>query len=670
MLPFTIETFELNPLDTELTVDIANPDRPQAKAKKPKLGSHWTIAESIELYGVNRWGLDYFGISDSGNATIKAPTSAGVQTIEFAEIIEGLKQRGLDMPVMLRLENLVDDRITILNQSFARAIKDANYRGQYRGVFPIKVNQQSQVISEITRFGKRFDHGLEAGSKAELIIAMSMLSSKESLIVCNGYKDTEFIDLGLQARRIGFKCFFVVETPKEIPVILERAAHWGVEPLIGVRIKLSTAVDGHWSGVSGDRSLFGLTTVQLIEIVDMLREAGMLDCLQMLHFHLGSQIPNVRNVRDGIYEACRFYLDLLGEGAPMGYFDFGGGLAVDYDGSDSTGRHSRNYDVDEYCADIIEALTESLDPHNVPHPTIISESGRWTVAPMSVLLFNILDVSDFQPQPIPQPLPVDMHDSVKSLLFTLEQIGVRRLQENCNDAIYYRDQARRAFQTGEVSLRERALAENISLTILHEVARRVPEMSRPPASLLSINDALSDIYYGNFSVFQSLPDAWAIEQVFPVMPIHRLNEEPTHNAIIGDLTCDCDGQLKRFVGEKADTSTLRLHKFNDDEEYYLGVFLVGAYQETLGDLHNLFGDTNVVSVRVTETGELQYVHELEGDSISDVLSYVEYQPQEIYQKFRALAEAAVRDGKISAPQRQEMLQLFSESLRGYTYFET
>jgi arginine decarboxylase len=490
------------------------------------------------------------------------------------------------------------------------------------------------------------------------------------LIVCNGYKDTEFIDLGLQARRIGFKCFFIIETPKEVPLILERAKHWGVEPLLGVRVKLSTAVDGHWSGVSGDRSLFGLSTVQLIEIVDLLRRENMLHCLQMLHFHLGSQIPNVRNIRDGVYEACRFYIDLLEEGAPMGYFDFGGGLAVDYDGSASTQRHSRNYDVHEYCADIIEAVCESLDPHNIAHPTIISESGRWTVAPMSVLLFNVLDVSDFQPQPLPDPLPDDLHDSIKSLLYTLEHIDVRRLQENCNDAIYYRDQARRAFQNGEISLRDRALAENISLIILHEVARRVPEMSRPPASLLAINDSLSDIYYGNFSVFQSLPDAWAIEQVFPVMPLHRLDQEPTHNAIIGDLTCDCDGQLNRFVGQESDTSTLRLHEFRDDEDYHLGVFLVGAYQETLGDLHNLFGDTNVVSVRVTEAGKLEYVHELEGDSIADVLSYVEYQPQEIYQKFRALAEAAVREGQITVTQRQEMLRLFSESLRGYTYFES
>lgn len=614
--------------------------------------------------------MDYFGISESGNLTVKAPTNQGVRTIEFSEILDGLKQRGLDMPVMLRLENLVDDRITKLNETFAKAIAETNYNGEYRGVFPIKVNQQNHVIAEIARFGKRFNHGLEAGSKAELLIAISSLSPDDSLIVCNGYKDAEFIDLGLHARRMGFQIFFVVETAKEVSLILQQSKHWDVEPLIGVRVKLSTEVEGHWSNDSGDRSLFGLSTLQLIEIVDKLRQSNMLHCLQMLHFHLGSQIPNIRNIRDGITEACRFYIELVAEGAPMGYFDLGGGLAVDYDGSKSTDGHSRNYDLNEYCVDILDCVATSLDKHGVDHPTLITESGRWTVAPMSVLLFNILDVNDFQPQPLPDPLPLGIHESIDCLIETLEHIKIRRLQENLNDALYYRDQARKAFQSGLVSLRERAIAENIYLTILHKIARRVPEMTRPSPGMLAIKNKLSDIYYGNFSVFQSLPDAWAINQIFPVLPLQRLNEEPTRNAIVGDLTCDCDGQLNHFVGSVENTSTLRLHELKDDEEYCLGVFLVGAYQETLGDLHNLFGDTNVASVRVTPEGKLQFIHELQGDSISDVLSYVEYQPQEIFQKFRARAEEAVEAGRITVSQRQEMVKLFNESLNGYTYFES
>ncbi len=629
------------------------------------------IRANADLYGIDRWGHGYFGISEQGCVEVKAPTAQGEKSIELIEIINGLRQRGLDMPVMLRVENLLDDRVSKLNEAFRSAIREANYQGTYRGVFPIKVNQQSHVIAEIARVGERFGHGLEAGSKAELLIAMSTLRSKDCLIVCNGYKDEEFIDLGLQARKIGFECFFVIETPKELSIILERAKVWNVEPLIGVRVKLSTKVDGHWSNDSGDRSMFGLTTMQIVNVVDTLKAAGMLHCLQLLHFHLGSQIPNIRNIRDGVTEACRYYLDLVQDGAPMGYFNLGGGLAVDYDGSASTHMHSRNYDLNEYCVDIVETLMNNLDAHGVPHPTIITESGRWTVAPMSVLLFNVLAVGNFDPDPLPDPLPENLSEPVKSLLHTLKDIDIRRLQENYNDAIYYRDQMRDAFRIGDINLRERALGENICLTILNKVAQQVPKLRRPSADLVSLLDSLSDTYYGNFSVFQSLPDAWAIEQVFPVMPLQRLDEAPRRRAIIGDLTCDCDGKLDHFVDEVGHSPTLQLHEIDEDtEDYYLGVFLVGAYQETLGDLHNLFGDNNVATVRITDQGQLEFVQEIHGDSISDVLSYVEYQPAELYQRFREMAEIAVRDGKITVSERQQMLGLFNESMRGYTYFES
>ncbi|MCL4168211.1 UNVERIFIED_CONTAM: hypothetical protein GTU68_038520, partial [Idotea baltica] len=379
--------------------------------------------------------MGYFDIAENGNAVYLAPNPHGdANPVEFSQIINGLRQRGLDMPVMLRLEGVVNDRISQLNLAFQSAIKSCGYQSEYRGVFPIKVNQQSHVIDQIARFGEQFGHGLEAGSKAELLIAMSHLRSRESLIICNGYKDEEFVDLGCQAIRIGMKCFFVVETPKEVRIILARAKHWGIKPLIGVRVKLSTIVEGHWANDSGDRSLFGLSTVQLIKIVDELREAGMLDCLQMLHFHLGSQIPNIRNIRDGVSEACRFYLDLIQEGAPMGYLDIGGGLAVDYDGTASTEPQSRNYDLNEYCIDVVEAVMASLEPHDVAHPIIISESGRWTVASMSVLIFNVLEVNKFSPQPLPDPMPADLPESVDCLLDTLEHIEARRLQENYNDA--------------------------------------------------------------------------------------------------------------------------------------------------------------------------------------------------------------------------------------------
>ncbi len=628
------------------------------------------IQNANEIYGIERWGHGYFRISESGNVVVDAPTADGSRPIELMEVIEGLYQRGLEMPVMLRFENIVEHRISKLNNAFRNAINEANYRGEYRGVFPIKVNQQNHLIAAIAQAGEQFNHGLEAGSKSELLIAMSQLRSRDAIIVCNGYKDAEFVDLGLQAQRIGFKCFFVIETPEELQIILERAERWDVPPLIGVRVKLSTKVEGHWSGDSGDRSLFGLSTGQLIDVIDLLRSAGKLDCLQLLHFHLGSQIPNIRNIRDGVTEACRYYLDLVDEGAAMGYFNIGGGLAIDYDGSASTDGHSRNYNLDEYCIDIVETLMQSLDPHGVPHPNIISESGRWTVAPVSVLIFNILSVANFDAAPLPDPLPDDLCEPVRNLLYTLDHIELRRLQENYNDAIYYRDQMRNAFRVGDIHLRERALGENICLTILSRVAQLVPQMKRPPAELITMPDSLSDIYYGNFSVFQSLPDAWAIDQVFPVMPLHRLNEVPTRKAIIADLTCDCDGKIDIFVGDEGNTRTLPLHELVEGQEYYLGAFLVGAYQETLGDLHNLFGDNNVANVRITDSGQLEFVEEIHGDTISDVLSYVEYEPKELYQRFRETAERAVREGKITVVQRQEMLSLFDESMRGYTYFES
>lgn len=630
----------------------------------------WSARKSAELYGIDEWGSGYFGVSPEGEVVVRAPhNGAPGAAVSLMDIARGLQERGLDMPLLLRMENLVDGRLSTLNDSFAEAIKATGYQNEYRGAFPIKVNQQCHVVAEIARFGERYHHGLEAGSKAELMIALSTLQNRESLIICNGYKDAEFIDLGLQARKLGFKCFFVVETPAEVPLIIERSRAMGVDPLIGGRLKLSTKVEGHWSEDSGDRSLFGLTAIQLVDVVDDLRAAGLLHCFQLLHFHLGSQIPNIRSIRDGVLEACRYYIDLVAEGVPLGYLDLGGGLAIDYDGSSSNSGYSRNYSVQEYCVDVVEAIQQSLDPHDIPHPVIVTESGRATVAHTAVLLFNILDVGTFEPGPLPSELPEGSHEQLANLWQSIQAISPESLQECYNDVIYYRDQILDLFHRGDINLRMRALGENLYLAGLQRIAALLPEMKRIPAELETLPQQLADIYYGNFSVFQSLPDSWAIDQVFPVMPIHRLQEEPSRQAIIADLTCDCDGKLDRFAGPEGDTQTLSVHPVNEGEEYYMGVFLVGAYQETLGDLHNLFGDTNVASVRINPDGGMDFVHELQGDSISDVLSYVEYDPQAMFQQFRTTAEQAVRDGRITVSERQDMLSAFSESLRGYTYFE-
>ena len=631
--------------------------------------SPWSIQEARELYGVRGWGENYFDINNDGNVAFTAPTESGLRSVSMMDVIDGLHQRDLRMPVMLRIENLIEDRVRQLNSSFQNAIYNARYQGDFRAVFPIKVNQQHHVVDSISRSGRSYGHGMEAGSKAELLVAMVSVPSIESLIVCNGYKDEEFIDLGLQAVRLGYKCFFVVETQQELELIIRRSVHFGIKPYIGARVKLATKVEGHWAGDSGDRSLFGLTTVELIRAVDTLKEAGMIDCFQMLHYHLGSQVTNILNIRDGLKEACRFYIGLIEDGAPMGYLDLGGGLAVDYAGASNTESHSRNYDLDEYCFDVVETIMNSMDAKNVAHPTIVTESGRWTVAPMSVLMFNVLAVTNFDPEPVPDSLPEGSCEGVVNLFSTLEKLQLHRLQENYNDAIYYRDQLRDSFRAGTITLRERALGENLYLAIVNRINSMLPQLRRVPADLESLSHSLSDIYYGNFSVFQSLPDAWAIEQVFPVMPLHRLGEKPTRKSIIADLTCDCDGKLDRFSSPDGEVvRTLDLHPIRKDEPYYLGVFLVGAYQETLGDLHNLFGDNNVASIRVAGDGSIEFVEEVPGDTIADVLSYVEYEPQALLARFRSMAEDAVRQKMITVEARQQMVKLFRNSLQGFTYF--
>ncbi len=635
----------------------------------PNQSNTWSARKSADLYGIDEWSSGYFGVSPQGDVVVRAPTSEGETHVSLMDIVDGLQQRGLQMPVLLRLENIVDSRISILNDSFAQAIEASGYRGQYRGAFPIKVNQQNHVIAEIARFGQRYNHGLEAGSKAELMIALATISNRESVIICNGYKDAEFISLGLQARKLGFKCFFVLETLTELQSVIERSRALGIEPLIGVRLKLSTKVEGHWSADSGDRSLFGLNTNELVTVIDTLRDANLLHCFQLLHFHLGSQIPNIRSIRDGVQEACRYYIELVGEGAPLGYLDLGGGLAIDYDGTCSTNGHSRNYSVQEYCLDVVESIQESLNAQGIAHPTIVTESGRATVAHTSVLLFNILDVTHFEPKALPDELPANCHEMIANLWRTLHVISLANIQASYNDIIYYRDKIRDLFNAGVISLRHRVLGENIYWAGLQKIAALLPELKRVPSELESLPQLLADIYYGNFSVFQSLPDSWAIGQVFPVMPIHRLHEKPTRQAIIADLTCDCDGKLQKFASPEGESTTLALHSITEGEEYYLGVFLVGAYQETLGDLHNLFGDTNIASVRINADSSIEFVHELHGDSIADVLTYVEYDPDDLYEQFRQTAEQAVRDGFITLADRQKMLAAYSEGLRGYTYFE-
>lgn len=635
----------------------------------PKKTKKWTTEESINLYGIDRWGAGYFSVDEHGDIVISPNGTEEGPRVSLPEVVKGMLDRGMNMPVLLRIENILGSQIKTLHETFAKAIKELNYNGSYKGVFPIKVNQQEQVVEAITQFGSKFNHGLEAGSKAELIAAISILENRNACLICNGYKDAEFIDLGLYATKMGLQCFFVIEIPGELDLILERAAIIGVRPKLGLRIKLAAKAEGKWAESGGDSSVFGLNMSQIIHIVDRLKNDNKLDCLLLLHHHLGSQISNIRDIRVGVMEASRIYEELVQEGAAMGYLDLGGGLAVDYDGSRTNEPSSRNYTLDEYCNDIVETIATVLDNSNTPHPTIITESGRATVACYSILLFNVLDVSSYIPHPIPKKLPETANDLLENLLYAYNMVSPKDIQECYNDTFFYRDQARQLFKHGQISLRERAIAEDLFRHILIKISKTAAKLKHVPREIQKINDVLSDVYYGNFSVFQSLPDVWAINQLFPVSPIHRLDEEPSRPAIIADITCDSDGKIDLFPNPSGAKKTIMLHDLKENEEYYLGVFLVGAYQETLGDLHNLFGDTNVVSININNDGSYEFVRELEGDSVADILSYVEYDVKALKERIKKFAEDSIQQGFIKVKDRKVILRMFDEGLRGYSYFE-
>jgi arginine decarboxylase len=637
-------------------------------AIKPEALTRWTVADAAELYGIRNWGAGYFDISDRGEVLVRPRGNGAPADVSLTDIVAGLHARGLRMPVLLRFADILAARVALINSSFSKAIGDAGYRNHYRGVYPIKVNQQQQVVEEVMACGRAFHHGLEAGSKAELIAALAYMDDPQAYVVCNGYKDEEFVDLALHALKMGIQTILVLEMPMELPMVLERARQIGIRPRLGLRAKLSTRAGGHWIESGGDRSMFGLTPTQIISVVDHLRAERMLDCLHMLHYHVGSQIPNIRSVRAAASEACRVYVDLVKEGAAMGIINVGGGLAVDYDGSRTNFASSSNYAIDEYAADLVEVIAKICNEAGVTHPVLVSESGRATVAHHSILLFNVLNAARFEAPSMPEPIPPDVHETVKQLIEVSALLSAKNLQECYHDAVYYRDEVRSLHELGEISLRQRALAECVFWHIVSRIAEDSRGRKYVPDEVSGLATALADVYYGNFSVFQSLPDVWAIQQLFPVMPIHRLNEMPTRQATLSDITCDCDGKIDRFIDLHDVKQTLPVHELNGGD-YYMGVFLVGAYQETLGDLHNLFGDTNVVSLRLGENGSIEYTHEISGDTVSDVLSYVEYNPQEMLDRMRKIAEQAVRAGQITPEERRRIMDCYETGLRGYTYFE-
>jgi arginine decarboxylase len=626
----------------------------------------WTTTDASELYEVARWGKGYFSVSNSGHVLVH-PTKEPTRSIDLKQLADDLQARGINLPLLIRFRDILKHRLADINDAFQTAIAQHQYTGQYVCVYPIKVNQQRQVVEEVLSFGNPYRFGLEAGSKPELLAVMAV-ASNDTPIICNGFKDAEYIETAMLAQKIGRQIIPVVEKYTELGLVLEYAEKVGVRPRIGMRVKLAARGGGRWQSSGGYRSKFGLTVAEILRGLDELKTRGMEDCFKLLHFHLGSQIPNIRIVKHALNEAARVYTELARAGAGLEYLDVGGGLGVDYDGSQTNFESSMNYTLEEYANDVVYHIQTVCDDAGVPHPTIISESGRAVVAYHSVLIFNVLGVSGFAPESLPPSPPGELEQPLVDLTEAYANVTTRNALESYHDSQQALDMALNLFSGGYLPLDQRVYAETLYWAICRKLQRLVQHMDEVPEDLQNLDDVLSDTYFCNFSLFQSIPDSWAIKQLFPVMPIHRLNERPTQHAVLGDITCDSDGKIDQFIDRRDVKKTLPLHTFNG-EPYHLGVFLVGAYQEILGDLHNLFGDTHAVHVSLDGSGSVVLDEVIKGDTVREVLDYVEFDAETLLVKLRADVERAVREGRIDLEQSGRFLRFFEEGLQGYTYLE-
>ena len=628
----------------------------------------WTPADSTDLYNIRGWGNNFFSVGQDGHMLVH-PGGPGTETIDLKDLVDEVRERGIGLPLLFRFSEIIQARVVQLNEAFRKAIKEYGYKSEYRGVYPIKVNQDRYLVERLVEYGRPYHFGLEAGSKPELLAVMALLDDEDALIICNGYKDEEYIETALLASRLGRHVVLVVEKPSELPLIRDIAQRLNIRPRIGVRSRLATRGAGHWEASGGDRSKFGLSGRDMLEAVNFLREHNMLDTFELLHFHLGSQISSIRSVKDGLREAAHVYINLVQLGAPLGYIDVGGGLGVDYDGSQTNFTSSLNYTLQEYANDIVAGVMEVCDAHEVPHPRIVSESGRATVAHHAVLVMDVLGVSEFEAGNLPKEAPADAALPLRRLFETHRDVSRKNLLESYHDAISDRDECLTLFGVGHLSLEHRGLAEQLFWAICQKVLKITRTLQEVPEDLEGLERALADTYFCNFSVFQSLPDSWAIDQLFPVVPIHRLNEEPVNRGVLADITCDSDGKIDHFIDRRDVKDVLELHPLNSGGHYYLGVFLVGAYQEILGDLHNLFGDTNTVHVSLHGDEGYQIDGVVSGDTVTDVLRYVRYSRDHLVAKVRQSAEAALRAKKMTIEESRHLLRRYEEGLSGYTYLE-
>jgi arginine decarboxylase len=637
------------------------------KAVEPVLMDQWKIQDAVETYGIRHWSKGYFAVNSHGHVTVH-PNKNPDQAIDLKLLVDQLQARGIQLPVLLRFTDILRHRVGEIHEAFKNAIGEFGYQGDYCCVYPIKVNQQRHVVEEILDFGKPFHFGLEAGSKPELLAVLAITNGLDTPIICNGFKDDEFLQTCILARKIGKQVIPVVEKFTELETIVRYAEQWKVRPVLGVRVKLASRGAGRWRSSAGFRSKFGLTLSEVIDALDYLKQRDMADCLQLVHFHLGSQITNIRNIKKALQEAARVYVELHRVGAGLRYLDVGGGLGIDYDGSQTDFESSVNYTLQEYANDVVFRIKSTCDEAGVPHPTIISESGRAVVAYHSVLVFDVLGVHTFDRYEAPAEVPEDAPQQLADLFAIYRDLSKKNLLENYHDAVQAVDEAINMFNLGSLPIEQRAVVEKLFWATCSKLLKIVRELEYVPEELQGLEALMSDTYFCNFSIFQSMPDSWAINQLFPIMPIHRLGERPTRRAVLGDITCDSDGKIDQFIDLRDVRNTLPLHPF-DGAPYFLGTFLLGAYQEILGDLHNLFGDTNAVHVSLDDDGEINVDTVIKGDTVREVLHYVQYSADELLALMRKDVERAVRAGKISVDESRQFLKFYETGLEGYTYLE-
>ena len=627
----------------------------------------WTIEDSKELYNINGWGVSYFGINNKGDVYV-SPCKNNAQ-IDLREVMDELALRDVTPPVLLRFPDILDNRIEKTASCFQQAKEEYDYKGENFIIYPIKVNQIQPVVEEIISHGRKFNLGLEAGSKPELHAVIAVQCQSDSLIICNGYKDQAYIELALLAQKMGKRIFIVVEKLNELETIAKVAKKLNVKPNLGIRIKLASSGSGKWEESGGDASKFGLTSAELLQALDILKQKGMQKCLRLIHFHIGSQITKIRRIQTALREAAQFYINLHKMGYDVEFVDCGGGLGVDYDGTRSSNSESSvNYSIQEYVNDCIYTFVDAADKNGIRHPNIITESGRSLTAHHSVLVIDVLETASLPEMPEEFEAKANDHQLVKDLYEIWDNLNPRTMLEDWHDAEQIRDEALELFSHGIVDLKTRAEIERMYWSVAHEINALAKSMKHVPEELKNLDKLLADKYFCNFSLFQSLPDSWAIDQLFPIMPIQRLNERPTRHATLQDITCDSDGKISNFVADGHIKHVLPIHALRKNENYHLGVFLIGAYQEILGDMHNLFGDTNAVHISVKD-GKYHIDQIIDGETVEEVLDYVQYNPKKLVRQLETWVTKSVKEGKISLEEGKEFLGTYRSGLYGYTYLE-